>query len=361
MVRIAQLCSAILLGSMAGGCGGRDKQVVSGVDAATGADGVAAIPDRSDPSTPESSTTVVDLGMSVTDLRGAEDLPTAGEGHAGLDEALDSVDAATFVPAETDARGEADGTGIEGGFAQDVASHDVAAAGPSDIVSTEGPAASSPFRVLIFSRTAGFRHASIPTAVAALMSLQAAGGYQAEATEDASVFTLANLMRFQVVVFALTSGDILDDAQQAAFESWVAAGGGTVGIHSASDTEYDWPFYGDLIGAYFKMHPEIQMATVRVEAPDHPIMVGVPTTWARRDEWYAFVTNPRPKVTVLATVDESTYSGGGMGPDHPIIWARTTAGGARSFYTALGHTPESYAEAPFRQHLVNGIRWAAGR
>ena len=217
------------------------------------------------------------------------------------------------------------------------------------------------FQVLIFSRTAGFRHASIPTAVAALMSLQVTGGYQAEATEDAGAFTAANLMRFQVVVFALTSGDVLDDAQQAAFESWVAAGGGTVGIHSASDTEYDWAFYGDLIGAYFKEHPAIQMATVRVEATDHPIMAAVPTSWVRSDEWYAFVTNPRPRVTVLATVDEATYAGGTMGSDHPIIWAHMTVGGARSFYTALGHTPESYAEAPFRQHLVNGIRWAAGR
>jgi type 1 glutamine amidotransferase len=219
----------------------------------------------------------------------------------------------------------------------------------------------APFRVLLFSRTAGFRHDSIPTALATLMDLQTMGGYTAEATEDPAAFTTANLARFRVVVFASTTGDVLDAAQQTAFEAWINGGGGYVGIHSASDTEYDWPFYGELVGAYFRIHPAIQMATIHVEATSHPIMAGVPITWARRDEWYDFVTNPRPNVTVLATLDESTYAGGTMGADHPIAWAHATAGGGRSFYTALGHTPESYAEVAFRRHLVNGLRWVAGR
>jgi type 1 glutamine amidotransferase len=231
----------------------------------------------------------------------------------------------------------------------------------SDAPAADDGAPSGPFRVLLFSKTAAYRHASIPTAIAALMDLQATGGYQAETTEDAAQFVADNLARFQVVVFLMTTGDVLDDTQQAAFEAWMSAGGSYMGVHSAADTEYDWPFYGQLVGAYFSRHPDIQKATVRIEATTHPTTVGLPDPWSRTDEWYDFRTNPRPNVTVLATLDESTYTGGMMGADHPIVWAHDTAGGGRAFYTAMGHTPESYGEAPFRQHLVAALRWVAGR
>jgi type 1 glutamine amidotransferase len=162
------------------------------------------------------------------------------------------------------------------------------------------------------------------------------------------------------VVFLLTTGDVLDDDQQAAFETWIGAGGGYVGVHSAADTEYDWPFYGTLMGAYFLSHPDIQQASVDVEA-DHPTIVGLPSPWVRTDEWYNFQTNPRPNVTVLATVDESTYTGGTMGADHPITWSHPTGGGGRAFYTAMGHTDESYCDPLFRRLLVGALRWVAGR
>jgi type 1 glutamine amidotransferase len=227
------------------------------------------------------------------------------------------------------------------------------------VVASDGDAG-APFNVLLFSRTAGFRHESIPTAIAQLMDLQATGGYVAEATEDPTQFSPGNLARFQVVVFLLTTGDVLDDDQQAAFETWIGAGGGYVGVHSAADTEYDWPFYGTLMGAYFLSHPDIQQASVDVEA-DHPTIVGLPSPWVRTDEWYNFQTNPRPNVTVLATVDESTYTGGTMGADHPITWSHPTGGGGRAFYTAMGHTDESYCDPLFRRLLVGALRWVAGR
>ena len=231
-------------------------------------------------------------------------------------------------------------------------------------VPTDGDAG-VPFNVLLFSRTAGFRHESIPTAIAQLMALQASGGYVAEATEDPTEFSPGNLARFQVVVFLLTTGDVLDDDQQAAFEGWIGAGGGYVGVHSAADTEYDWPFYGSLVGAYFLSHPDIQQASVDVEVADHPadypVIAGLPSPWVRTDEWYNFQTNPRPNVTVLATVDESTYTGGTMGADHPITWSHPTGGGGRAFYTAMGHTDESYCDPLFRHLLVGALRWAAGR
>ena len=216
------------------------------------------------------------------------------------------------------------------------------------------------FRVLLFSRTTGFRHDSIPAAVAALTELGATGGYAAEATEDPAAFTAENLARFRVVVFLMTTGDPLDDAAQAQFEAWIAAGGNWVGVHSAADTEYNWPFYGQLVGACFKQHPAIQQATVTVEVADHPATAGLPSPWVRTDEWYDFQTNPRATTTVLMTIDESTYMGGTMGADHPLVWTHATTGGGRAIYTEMGHTSESYADPLFRQHLVGAIRWAAG-
>lgn len=216
-----------------------------------------------------------------------------------------------------------------------------------------------PFRVLLFSRTVGYRHDSFPAAIAAFSDLQGTGGYLVEASEDARRFSADELARFRVVVFLMTTGDVLDNEQQTTFANWINQGGGYLGIHSASDTEYDWPFYGELVGAYFSQHPDIQQATLHIE--DHPAVAGLPSPWTRRDEWYDFRTNPRAAVTVLATVDESSYTGGTMGPDHPMIWAHITAGGGRAFYTGMGHTKESYAEPAFRQHLLQALRWVAGK
>jgi cytochrome c len=161
------------------------------------------------------------------------------------------------------------------------------------------------------------------------------------------------------VVFLSTTGDILNATQKAAFERYIRSGGGFVGIHSASDTEYQWGWYGRLVGAYFASHPQIQQATIHIEDPAHPSTKDLPTVWQRTDEWYNFRSNPRGKVHVLATLDEATYSGGKMGADHPIAWCQAIDGG-RSWYTAMGHTVESYAEPLFRLHLLGGIESAAG-
>ena len=216
------------------------------------------------------------------------------------------------------------------------------------------------FRVLVFSKTAGFRHDAIPAAVAAIQQLGAEHGFAVDATEDAAAFTDANLDQYDAVIFALTTGDVLDGAQQAAFERYVRAGGGYVGIHSASDTEYDWPFYGELVGAYFDSHPPgTPTATVEVADRSHPSTSHLPVRWTRVDEWYNFQANPRGRVHVLATLDEGSYGGGTMGADHPIAWCHDYQGG-RSWYTALGHAAASYSEPAFLQHLLGGIQTAAG-
>ena len=220
-------------------------------------------------------------------------------------------------------------------------------------------AAAGPFDLLVFSKTAAFRHDSIPNGIQAIRELGQANNFTVTATEDAGAFTDANLAQYEAVVFLMTTGDVLDATQQAAFERYIGAGHGYVGIHSAADTEYDWPWYGGLVGAYFQSHPAIQQATIKVADRTFPATAGLPQKWARTDEWYTFRTNPRGKVHVLMTLDEKTYTGGAMGFDHPIAWCQNYAGG-RSFYTAIGHTAATYSDPLARQHLLGGIEWAAG-
>jgi len=214
-------------------------------------------------------------------------------------------------------------------------------------------------QVLVFSKTAGFRHDSIPAGIAAIRGLGRANGFSVSATENAKAFTPRRLRGLAAVVFLNTTGDVLGPSQQRAFKRYVRRGGGWVGIHSAADTEYGWPFYGRLLGAYFKQHPAIQQATIDVGDRSHPSTRHLPAQWTRTDEWYDFRSNPRGAVHVLATLDESTYSGGTMGADHPIAWCHRFKGG-RAFYTAGGHTIGSYSEPEFRRHLLGGILWAAG-
>jgi type 1 glutamine amidotransferase len=221
------------------------------------------------------------------------------------------------------------------------------------------PADDDPFyKVLVFSRTASFRHGSIPDGVAAINNLGALNSFMVDATEDAAIFNDARLSDYRAVVFLSTTGDVLDDGQQAAFEHYIRAGNGYAGIHSASDTEYGWPWYGALVGAYFSGHPAVQMAVIRVEDRAHVSTAALPDPWVRVDEWYDFRTNPRANVRVLASLDESSYTGGTMG-DHPIVWHHEFDGG-RAWYTAGGHTSESFSEPLFLQHLAGGIQYAAG-
>ncbi|MDX3234461.1 ThuA domain-containing protein [Streptomyces sp. ME03-5709C] len=230
-----------------------------------------------------------------------------------------------------------------------------------DFEISDVPADRAAKRVLVFSRTAGFRHDSIPTGVATLKELGATANITVDSTEEPRQFTSNNLARYDAVVFMSTTGDVLNAEQQQAFENYVKGGGAYMGIHAAADTEYDWPFYGGLVGAYFQGHPQIQKATVRAEDHEHPATAHLDAAgWQRTDEWYNYRTNPRGQARVLATLDETTYQGGTMKGDHPIAWCQAYESG-RSFYTGLGHTKESYAEQAFRQHILGGLRYAVGQ
>ncbi|WP_053847127.1 ThuA domain-containing protein [Streptomyces sp. NRRL B-24085] len=232
---------------------------------------------------------------------------------------------------------------------------DTAPAAPTAKLAAADPA----YKILVFSRTAGFRHSSIDEGISALQALGAANNFTVDASEDPQVFTTGNLGQYKAVVFLSTTGDVLGDAQQTAFQQYINGGGGYVGIHAAADTEYDWPFYEGLAGALFHSHPAIQPATVKVEDRAHDATAHLGATWQRTDEWYNYRTNPRTTAHVLASLDESSYSGGNMSGDHPIAWCKNYQGG-RAFYTGGGHTEESYSDTVFRRHLLGGIRWAAG-
>jgi uncharacterized protein len=214
--------------------------------------------------------------------------------------------------------------------------------------------------VLIFTRTAGYRHASIPAAAAALRGLAALAGMSVQTTEDPAVFTRARLESCPAVVFLSTTGDVLTGAARTALERYVLGGGGFLGVHSASDTERGWPFFRELIGARFASHPPLQPGTVRVADPGHPATARLPRTWQWTDEWYDFASRPEPSWRVLATVDEDSYAGGTMGAAHPLAWCRDIGRG-RSLYTALGHAAEAYADPDFRAHLLGALAWVARR
>jgi type 1 glutamine amidotransferase len=217
-------------------------------------------------------------------------------------------------------------------------------------------------KVLVFSKTAGFHHASIAAGIPAIIKLGQENNFDVDTTTDASKFSAANLKQYAAVIFLSTTGTVFNDAEREAFKKYIESGGGFVGIHSATDTEYDWPWYGKLVGAYFKNHPSKQQeATLHIVDPKFIATKGLPAEWKRLDEWYNFRVVPSDKdVHVLITIDEKTYEGGNDGAYHPMSWYHNYDGG-RAFYTALGHTDESYSDPLYLKHILGGIEYAMGK
>lgn len=235
-----------------------------------------------------------------------------------------------------------------------------------------------PFKVLVYSRTAGFRHASIEAGIAAIGQLGAEGNFTVDASEDPATFSAANLAQYRVIVFLNTTLTVLDtEAQRQALVGFIANGGGWVGLHSAADTEHEWPWYLELVGAQFRSHPPQQPGRFIVEDMTHPSTAHLPNPWTLFDEFYSFNRNPRGQVRVLLSIDEGSYEpnpntsctpdqpnfpqgyNGRMG-DHPMAWCHDRLGG-RAWYTALGHEIYLYETPEFRQHVLNGILSTAKR
>lgn len=215
--------------------------------------------------------------------------------------------------------------------------------------------------VLVFSKTEQFRHTSIENGIANIMALGDKHGFRVDTTEDSGIFTQENLQNYNVVVFLNTTGDILNDAQQIEFQRFIQAGGGFVGIHAAADTEYGWPWYGKLVGAYFHSHPNnpnVREGDIDVLIGDHGSTSMLPVRWHCNDEWYNY-KDINPDIKVLMNLDETSYEGGINGEAHPIAWYHEYDGG-RAWYTGRGHTDESFDEPLFQAHILGGIQYAAG-
>ena len=212
-------------------------------------------------------------------------------------------------------------------------------------------------RVLVFSKTKGYRHESITAGKAALQKLGAEKGFEVDTTELSQDFNEENLKKYNAVIFLSTTGDVLDEMQQNAFIRFIQGGGGYVGIHAAADTEYDWWWYGKLAGAYFQSHPQIQEAKFKKVKP-FGNGVSLPDEWMRTDELYNY-KKISDEIIPLYMLDESSYKGGENGDNHPIAWYHDFDGG-RSFYTGMGHTNESFVDPLFLDHLYQGIVYAMG-
>jgi type 1 glutamine amidotransferase len=219
------------------------------------------------------------------------------------------------------------------------------------------------FRVLVFSKTLGYRHDSIVDGIKTITELGREHGFAVDATEDSNAFATTNLDRYGAIVFLSVTGDVLNDTQKDAMKNYVTGGGGFAAIHGAmygpAACESNWVWYGEMFCCAFKNHSAVVPATVNIEDAKHPSTVDLPAQWQRTDEWYNFTGTPRGCAHVLATVDEKTYAGGNMGKDHPIAWCRNMGKG-RMWFTAMGHTGSSFAEPHFRKHILGGILSVAG-
>ncbi|WP_312398660.1 ThuA domain-containing protein [Sphingobacterium sp.] len=208
-------------------------------------------------------------------------------------------------------------------------------------------------KVLIFSKTQGFRHSSIEKGAQVLKRLLDNEKISSDHSEDAALFTDQVLKKYDAIIFLSTTGNILDETQQDAFVRYIQSGKGFVGIHAATDTEFEWPWYNGLVGAYFSSHPAVQKAKLDVIDRKHAATKHLDPIWWHKDEWYNF-KDVKEGLHVLMNLDEKSYNGGKMGDHHPISWSQDYDGG-KVFYTGLGHTEESYDEPEFQKHLIGGI------
>jgi type 1 glutamine amidotransferase len=214
-------------------------------------------------------------------------------------------------------------------------------------------------KILVFAKTNGYHHESIADGLAAIQKLGIENHFAVDTTTDSLKFSDENLKQYKVIVFLSTTGKVLGTEQETALQNFIHNGGGFVGIHAAADCEYNWPWYGKLVGGYFKSHPKQQNAKLLVINKDHISTAHLPDVWERWDEWYNY-KELNPDVTVLIKIDETSYTGGENDGNHPMAWYHDYEGG-KAFYTEMGHTRESFAEPLYLQHILGGIEWAMGR
>lgn len=237
------------------------------------------------------------------------------------------------------------------------------------VLTTLSTAQAKQFKALVFTKTSGWHHESINSGVTALRKMANEHYFDLQWHANANKLTDKQLKKFDVLIFLSTTGNILNEAQQDAVERFIQSGKGFVGIHSAADTEYKWPWYQKLVGRSFVTHPKIQTAKLNVEsdARAFPGLSGMPDEFLWTDEWYQFSEEHADNLHYLLSVDEKSYDAKaknkttqftGMGEFHPVAWYHNYDGG-RSFYSGLGHMDTHYQNTLFLEHLFGGIYWAA--
>lgn len=224
------------------------------------------------------------------------------------------------------------------------------------------------FSALLVVQTAGWQHESTFSAIPALEKMAARHSFRLDLKQRAMPINDGMLKQYDVIIFVNTTGDIFNDEEQAAMERFIQSGKGWVGVHAASDTEYDWKWYTDMVGHMFKIHPHVQTGMVDVHDNSFPGLEGWPKRKMWTDEFYEYLDGTRnPDINYLITVDESTYDteakwgdnvSRGHGDFHPMSWYRDYDGG-RAWYTNFGHVPSVFEDPDFLQHLYGGIWWAA--
>lgn len=219
----------------------------------------------------------------------------------------------------------------------------------------------APISIYVYSKTNGYRHDNMDIGRGLMKKMADGRGWNISFTEDSLLIRPERLSGLDVLVFFNTTGDILGPEQEKTVEDYIKRGGGFLGIHAAADTEYDWPFYHDLVGAYFKSHPNdpnVREGVSRMVG-EHPIAKDLPKDWKRMDEWYNYKSF-KDHIQPIYNLDESSYEGGENGEKHPIAWCHDKFVG-RAVYTGMGHTKESFSDPEFMQFLANSITWIAKR
>lgn len=213
--------------------------------------------------------------------------------------------------------------------------------------------------VLIFCKTNGYHHASITTGITAIKKLGEENGFAVDTTADSTWFREKTLKKYKALIFLSPTGKVFGPEEEKALQDYIHHGGGFVGIHAAADCEYNWQWYGDLVGGYFKSHPKQQEAKFIIVDKNNPTTQGLPDPWTHFDELYNYKYYA-PDIKVLIKIDESSYTGGENGDNHPMAWYHDFEGG-RSFYTALGHPDATWSDPLFLHHLLAGIQYAMGK
>lgn len=235
----------------------------------------------------------------------------------------------------------------------------------SSASSASAPIDTKGMHALIYTKNGeGFVHDNIESSIKGLEKLLREKGMTFDTSEDPSLFTTDNLKKYDVLIFSSTNNETFDnDRQRSAFQKYIQKGGGFVGIHSASGSERNWPWFWAMLGGKFYRHPPFQSFNIVKIDPDHSSATAVPDYWEREDECY-YLKELNPDIHIILAADLMSiddpkmeeYPSNTFGKYFPVTWCHSFDGG-HQWYTSLGHAPEHYEDPVFMDHIWGGIEW----